>query len=232
MKILALDSTAVTASVALTENEKLLALTTLNNGLTHSETLLPIVESLLRSTGNSASDIDIFASSSGPGSFTGVRIGAATIKGLAFGRDKICVGVPTLHALAYNLLCCDGIIAPVMNARRNQVYNAIFECKDGRLKRLTPDRAISVSDLDTELSGYNEKIRLCGDGYEMVKSALIKTKVCDTPEPLIWQNGYSVAACALELYMCGVRTTDADLVPTYLRLPQAERERLEKLAGE
>jgi tRNA threonylcarbamoyladenosine biosynthesis protein TsaB len=232
MKILALDSTALTASVALIENERLLALTTLNNGLTHSETLLPMVESLLHSTGNTASDIDIFACSAGPGSFTGVRIGASTIKGLAFGRGKVCIGVSTLHALAYNLICCDGIIAPVMNARRNQVYNALFECKDGRLKRLTPDRAISVPELDAELSGYEENICLCGDGYEMVKSALIKTKVCDTPEPLIWQNGYSVAACALELYQSGVRTTDTDLVPTYLRLPQAERERLEKLAGE
>jgi tRNA threonylcarbamoyladenosine biosynthesis protein TsaB len=232
MKILALDSTAVTASVAIADSGRLLALSTLNNGLTHSETLLPMVEAILNSTGLAVSDIDIFACSIGPGSFTGVRIGASTIKGLAFGRGKATIGVSALQALAYNLSCCDGIICPVMNARRNQVYNALFECRGGKIKRLSPDRAVSIQELDAELADFREKIHLCGDGYEMVKSALEKATVCDTPELLIWQNGFSVARCALELYESGVRTSDAELVPTYLRMPQAERERLEKLGNE
>ncbi len=232
MKTLALDSTATTASVALTEGDRLLSLWTLNNGLTHSETMLPMVESQLAAAGLTVDDIDIFACAAGPGSFTGVRIGVSTIKGLAFGRGKPCIGVSALHALAYNLAVCDGLICPVMNARRNQVYNALFECRDGHLTRLVPDRAISVAELDQELADQKEeRIYLCGDGYEMVKSSLIKAKVKETPEPLIWPNGYSVARCALYLYEKGVRTTDTELVPTYLRMPQAERERLEKLAG-
>lgn len=232
MKILALDSTAITASAALCDNERLLSLWTLNGGLTHSETLLPVIESQLRATGLGVKDIDIFACSAGPGSFTGVRIGVSTIKGLAFGRNKVCIGVSALQALAYNLTICDGIIAPVMNARRNQVYNAIFECRDGRLTRLTPDRALEIKELDDELSKLNGELYLCGDGYDMVKTALKKTTVRQTPEQLIWQNGYSVAICALNMYNHGNRTTDAELTPTYLRMPQAERERLNKLASE
>ena len=228
MNILALDSTATTASVALCRDTKLLALTTLNGGLTHSEALLPLVEQLMLRAHLSMDDIDIFACAEGPGSFTGVRIGAATVKGLAFGREKPCIGVSTLHALAYNLTACDGIICPVMNARRDQVYNAIFRAEGGNLTRLCPDRAISVSDLAAELAQYGEPIYFCGDGTPLM-SHLPSHPV---PDFLLWQNGYSVAMCALELYRDGVRTTDTQLAPTYLRLPQAERERLEKLKSD
>ena len=231
MKILALDSTAATASVALCENRHLVALVTLNNGLTHAETLLPTVDMVLKSTGTDIGDIDIFACSAGPGSFTGVRIGTATIKGLAYGRGRVCIGVSTLHALTYNLICCDGIISPVMNARRSQVYNALFRCQDGRLTRLGPDRAISLQELYAELSKYDDKIYICGDGYDLIEpSKIAGLKVA--PGHLLWQNAYSVAVCALELYESGLRTTDAELVPTYLRMPQAERERLERLGKE
>ena len=228
MNILALDSTATTASVALCRDSKLLAMTTLNGGLTHSEALLPLVEQLMLRTHLSMDDIDIFACAEGPGSFTGVRIGAATIKGLAFGREKPCIGVSTLQALAYNLAACDGIICPVMNARRDQVYNAIFRADGGVLTRLCPDRAISVSDLADELAQYGEPIYFCGDGADLM-SHLPSHPI---PDFLLWQNGYSVAMCALELYREGVRTTDTQLAPTYLRLPQAERERLEKLKAD
>ncbi len=228
MKILALDSTATTASVALCEDTRLIAMTTLNAGLTHSEALLPLVEQLLLRAHLTVDDVDLFACSEGPGSFTGVRIGAATVKGLAFGRGKPCIGVSTLEALAHNLLCCDGIICPVMNARRDQVYNALFRIQNGTLTRLCDDRAISVSRLTEELGAYNEPIYICGDGTELM--AHVSSHYI--PDYLLWQNGYSVAQCARGLYNNGNRTADTELSPTYLRLPQAERERLERIKNE
>lgn len=228
MLILALDSTAATGSVALCRDRKLLASVTLNTGNTHSETLLPSVEALLTMCNLDAGDVDLFACSKGPGSFTGVRIGASTVKGMAFGKDKPCIGVSTLEALAYNLRAFSGILCPVMNARRSQVYNALFRAKNGRLERLCPDRAISLEELRAELSAYDEPIFLSGDGYDMTLAALDGLLLGRVPEELIYQSGYSVAMCALDAYEAGERTTDAELVPTYLRLPQAERERLEK----
>ena len=146
MKILALDSTAQTATVALTEDEKLLAEYTLNNGNTHSETLLPMVESMLTQLGIEVGDVELFALSCGPGSFTGVRIGAATVKGLAFGMHKPCVGVSTLEAMAWHGVSAGGYICPVLDARRSQVYNAIFKIEGGRPVRMTADRPISLDD--------------------------------------------------------------------------------------
>ena len=156
MKILALDSTAKVASVALCEDEHLLGELTLNNGNTHSQTLLPMVEFLLDKFELSPSDVDLFAVAAGPGSFTGVRIGAATVKGLAFGKETPCAGVSTLESLAYNLCDYDGLICPVMNARRQQVYTALFRAKDGVLERLMPDSAIAITDLDQRLSVFDE----------------------------------------------------------------------------
>ncbi len=229
MIILALDSTAQTGSVALCRDEKLIASFTLNTGNTHSETLLPSVEAVLSLGGMTADDVDLFACAKGPGSFTGVRIGAATVKGLAFGKDKPALGVSTLEALAYNLRGFSGILCPVMNARRSQVYNSLFRAENGKLQRLCPDRAISLSELSEELAAYGDTpVYLSGDGYDMTRAALTDCNLQETPEELIYQSGYSVAMCALAAYEAGDRTTDAELVPTYLRLPQAERERLEK----
>ncbi|MBO5306061.1 MAG: tRNA (adenosine(37)-N6)-threonylcarbamoyltransferase complex dimerization subunit type 1 TsaB [Clostridia bacterium] len=229
MLILALDSTAVAASVALCDGEKMLANYTVNLGNTHSETLLPMVEAVLKSAKITAADIDLFAASAGPGSFTGVRIGAATVKGLAFGKDKPCIGVSTLEALAYNLIGFDGIACPVMNARRAQVYNALFEVDGkGALCRLTPDRAIAISELEDELLSQSRTIYLSGDGYEITRDGFSRLVTKDTPAILIPQNAYSVAMCALGQYEAGVRTTDIELSPVYLRLSQAERKRAEK----
>lgn len=236
MIILALDSTATTASAALCCDSHLLALTTLQGGLTHSETLLPIIEELFDHTGLTVADVDLFAVSAGPGSFTGVRIGAATIKGLAFGRGKPCVGVSSLEALARNLIACEGIICPVMNARREQVYNALFESHDGVMTRRCPDRAIAVDELCRELSGEHHPIYFCGDGTELMSGV----RSHPVPDMLIWQNAYSVAQCALETYNVDLAEgtapesekhidSDRTLSPTYLRMPQAERERLERL---
>ena len=146
MKILAMDSSAVAASVALCEDERLLGEYTICNGNTHSQTLLPMTEELLSRFGITTDDVDLFAVSNGPGSFTGVRLGVATLKGLAFGKDKPCVGVSTLEALAHNLAVTDGLICPVMNARRNQVYTALFRAKNGNLERLLPDSAMAITE--------------------------------------------------------------------------------------
>ncbi len=228
MKILAFDSSATVASVAVTEDEKLLGEVTLNNGNTHSQTLLPMAESLFRMLSISASDIDLFACSQGPGSFTGVRIGAATLKGMAFGREKPCVGVSTLEALAYNIRACKGIICPVMNARRSQVYTAIFESDGEKLVRLTPDEAISAAELDEKLSVYGSPVYLSGDGVELVKGIFKLTEIAYTPEEQRYQSAYSVARVALEAYLRDEYTSDSEIGATYLRLSQAERERLEK----
>lgn len=227
MKILALDSTATVASVALCEDDRLLGEYTVNNGNTHSETLLPMVESLLKFFDLNADGIDLFAASAGPGSFTGVRIGAATVKGLAFNTQKPSIGVSTLEALAYNLNGTSGLICPVMNARRKQVYTALFRCENGVLTRLTPDSAIAISELDELLTAYTEPVYLCGDGYS-ITAELLTHPIGFTPERLRHQSAFSVAQVAKAAYDRGVRTTDVEMSPTYLRPSQAERERAER----
>ena len=228
MKILALDSSATVASVALCDGERLLAEYTVNNGNTHSETLLPMVEVVLANFSLTAKDIDLFAASVGPGSFTGVRIGAATLKGLAFASNKPCVGVSTLEALAYNLISHKGLICPVMNARRSQVYTALFRSDGRTLERLMPDSAISIAELDGRLFEYGEEIMLCGDGYAITKGGLEKTPVGETPERLIHQSAYSVAAAAYLAYQKGLAVSDGELKVNYLRPSQAERELMNK----
>lgn len=232
MKILAFDSTARIATVAVTENEELLALYSINNGLTQSELLLPMAENMLSSLRLSISDIDLFATSIGPGSFTGVRIGASLVKGLAFGKDIPCVGVSTLEELAENLSGLSGIIVPAMDARRSQVYNALFRSEGDKLTRLTEDRAISIDELADELRAFEgEKIYLCADGYAGASRGLTERgiKLESTPPLLIPENAYSVARIAYRKYLSGEYVTDSEIQPTYLRMPQAERERLSRL---
>lgn len=228
MKILAMDSSATVATVALCEDDRLLAEYTVNNGNTHSETLLPMVESVLSSLSLTPKDIDLFAVSSGPGSFTGVRIGAATLKGLAFASEKPCVGVSTLHALALNLLPFKGLICPVMNARRSQVYTALFRSDGVRLERLLPDSAMAIAELDGLLCEYGEEVMLTGDGYGITVEALTKTSCLPVTDRLRHQSAYSVALAALEEYRRGNAVTDASLKVTYLRPSQAERELMNK----
>lgn len=234
MKILAFDGTAKAASVAICDGTKTLAYYTVDNGLTQSELLLPMAESLLMSTKLSFSDIDIFATSVGPGSFTGVRIGVSLVKGLAFGKNRPCVAVSTIEALAENLSSIKGIILPCMDARRGQVYTATFKSDGNTMTRLTEDRAIALTELAKELTEITEPIYICGDGYETARKALINEGVNteNTPELLILENAVSVAKVAKRLYESGNYTTDSDINPTYLRLPQAERERLERQNSE
>lgn len=231
MKILAFDSAAKAASAAVCEDEKLLAIYNVDNGLTQSELLLPMIESLMKTLKLDYSDIELFATSVGPGSFTGVRIGAALLKGMAFDRNTPCAAVSTIDELAENLREFDGIIVPVMDARRNQFYNAVFRSNGKELTRLTPDRAISSTELADELKKYSdEKIYLVGDGYDTAKKLLTECGInlCATPTQLRLENAYSLAMVARRKYLANEITNDLELMPTYLRLPQAERERLER----
>ena len=234
MKILAFDGTAKAATVAVSDDERVLGLYTVDNGLTQSELLLPMAEDLLSSLKLSFKDIQLFATSVGPGSFTGVRIGVSLVKGLAFGRDIPCVGVSTIEALAENLAGLHGIIVPCMDARRGQVYSAIFRCNGHSIERLTEDRAIALSALAEELSRFEgENIYLSGDGYWVAKKTLSEAGIAlsETPELLILENAASVARVAKRKFDSGEVMTDAEISPVYLRMPQAERERLEREAA-
>lgn len=228
MKILSLDTSATVATVALLDGDRILAEQMTNNGNTHSETVLPMIERALLSSGLEVSDIDLFACSGGPGSFTGVRIGVATLKGIAFGSDKPCVAVSTLEALAENLKCCGGLICPVMNARRSQVYTALFISDGQSVRRVTEDEAMSIAELDEMLAKYDTPVSFCGDGYDITLAALTKTKAKDVPLRLRYQSAVSVAEVALAKFNAGEYTDDAGLKVTYLRPSQAERELKEK----
>ncbi|MBQ7225122.1 MAG: tRNA (adenosine(37)-N6)-threonylcarbamoyltransferase complex dimerization subunit type 1 TsaB [Clostridia bacterium] len=226
MKILAIDSTANTSTVAVLENDKLLSLYSANIKNTHSETLLPMVKSVLDTLKLTNEDIDAYAVSNGPGSFTGVRIGVATVKGLAFNRGKPCVEVSTVEALAANLDGFAGIACPIMNARRGQVYTGAF--LNGR--RIIDDCCMMLCDLIPMLEKYGEPIYFVGDGYSLIEG-MDNEKFRHTPEHLRYQNAYSVGKIAYRMLENGVYTNDTDLRVEYLRKPQAEREREERLKG-
>lgn len=237
MKILAIDSTAHVASVAINDGETPIATYSVNAGLNHSETLLPMIVHAIETAKMTIDDIDMFALSAGPGSFTGVRIGTSVIKGLAFGKDKPCVPVSTLAALAYNMKGFKGFICPVMDARRMQVYNAVFYGDGETITRVREDRAISLADLEKELAMMVEEgtnIYFCGDGYDLAIENINNDNIKTTPVILRNQNAYSVGCIALKTYTNNPDRdyTDSALKPVYLRLPQAERERLERLNKE
>ncbi len=231
MKILAFDSTAKAASCAVIDDGKILGHYNIDNGLTQSELLLPMAEALLKTLGLDFSEMDAYAVSVGPGSFTGVRIGVSLVKGLAFGRDIPCIEVSTLEALAENIRGLDGLLVPCMDARRAQVYNALFMSSGEGIKRLTEDRAIALSALSEELKSYpDKKIYISGDGYEVARKALTAAglKIEETPELLLGESAASVARIAYRKILAGEVISDSEISPMYLRLPQAERERLER----
>lgn len=232
MKILAIDSSAGMAGVAFCLDEQLLSNLQDLSGHTHSETLLPMIENTLKAQKATVEDIDLFAVSVGPGSYTGIRIGVATVKGLASGRGTPCVPVSALHALAWNCVGFEGLICPVMDARRGQMYTALFECIGGKITRLTEDRLLPIEEIDRLLQKENRKIYLVGDGFEKTKEKLSVTTE-ETPVLLRYQNGYSVAMCALDRYRAEPEADyrEEKLLPVYLRATQAERERLEREKG-
>lgn len=215
--ILSLDSTAVTASVALTENDSVIKSEFVNSGLTHSETLLPMIKRVMN--GYSYSDLDGIAVTSGPGSFTGVRIGIATVKGIAFNYSIPCYSVSTLEAIAYNFVDTNCIVCSVMDARRMQFYNAVFRIHDGNVERLCDDRAISIDELRNELSSY-EKVIIAGDGAKLCFENLGLTNCVLADESKIYQNAESVSKSIKNKTPISANY----LVPIYLRQSQAERE--------
>lgn len=228
MLTLAFESSAKAASVALCEDGRLISQVIQCSGLTHSRTLLPMAEDLLKNAEMEMKQIDCFAVAQGPGSFTGIRIGIATVKGLAWAADKPCIGVSTLAAMAWNGVAAGGLICAVMDARRSEVYNALFRIEDGRPVRLCPDRAISLSTLTEELRERGEAPFLVGDGTELA-SAFFREQHLDhrvPPENVRWQNAWGVAMEAAGKKLC----TSQELLPVYLRLSQAERERQARLS--
>ena len=230
MLILAFESSARAASVALVEDGRLISQYSQCSGLTHSRTLLPMAEDMLKNAELSLDKVDLFAVAHGPGSFTGIRIGVSTVKGLAWAADKPCVGVSTLEAMAWHGLAAGGLVCPVMDARRSQVYNALFQVENGRPVRLCEDRPIALSQLAEELRTLNAPAFLIGDGAELAEKYLREQAIPCTvaPENLRWQSAWGVAMAAMDK-----TPGNADaLLPVYLRLSQAERERQERLARE
>lgn len=230
MKILSFESSAVSASVALTEHDKLVAHSFQNCGLTHSRTLLPMTEALLANCGISLSEIDGFAISAGPGSFTGLRIGVATVKGLCFASDKPCVAVSTLEAMACSARSLGSDICCVMDARAGQVYNALFSADLTHPKRRCEDRAIALSDLAREIG--DAAYFLVGDGADLCYNTIIQSckNIKLAPPELRFPAAYGAAIAAKPYFERGETLTAQQLNASYLRKPQAERERLAKLA--
>ena len=230
MLILSFETSAKAASVALLENGKLLGESYQNTGLTHSQTLMVMAQQLLQDCGKTVSDLQAVAVAEGPGSFTGVRIGVAAAKGLAWGAELPCYGVSTLEAMALSLGAWQGYVCPVMDARRSQVYNALFSVNCGKLERLGEDRAIALEDLSRELAELAGPIFLVGDGssltYRTLSDALPNLVL--PPEHRMHQRASGVALAAQQKIAAGLPGNGAALSPNYLRLSQAERERLEK----
>ncbi len=229
MKILSLDCSAGPASAAVTEDGKVLAYSFVNIKLTHSQTLLPMVENALKSAMLGFDDIEGIAVNCGPGSFTGIRIGIAAAKGLAAPKNLPCAAVSTLYSMAYNFVDTDCILCAVMDARCNQVYNAIFDIKGGKITRFCEDRAILCEDLAEELKKVSQNTPKCviivGDGSEVFYPFAKDIKgVKKSGENNRYQNAVSVGLAATEIFHSGKAVSPEELLPTYLRLPQAERE--------
>lgn len=226
MKILALETSAKSVSCAVTEDGAVLASAYQCTGLTHSRTLMPMVEDLLKNADLTLDEIDRIAIAAGPGSFTGLRIGVAAVKGLAWAVDKPCCAVSTLEAMAQNVRHMDRLIIGAMDARRNQIYNALFEAKGGALTRLCADRAIGLDELCEELKGDSRHKIVLGDGGKLCFDYLTSHSIDCTlaPAQLLYQNAVGVALTAEH----GEAISAQELAPVYLRPAQAERLRNEK----
>ena len=215
--LLSMDSSAVTASVALTDGDEIIKSEFVNSGLTHSETLLPMITRVM--DGRKYSELDGIAITAGPGSFTGVRIGGATVKGLAFNDDIPCYSVSTLEAIAYNFVDKNAVVCAVMDARRMQFYNALFRVQNGKVERLCDDRAISIEDLRNELKQY-DKVIIAGDGAKLCFQNIELENCTLADEDRIYQNAVGVAKAAQNKNAISPKA----LMPVYLRQSQAERE--------
>ena len=231
MLLLAFETSAKAASVALFQEDRLLGESYQNTGLTHSQTLMVMAEDLLKQCGHTPQEVEAVAVAEGPGSFTGVRIGVSAAKGFAWGKNIPCCGVSTLESMALGLGAYEGVICPVMDARRSQVYNALFYVNQGAVSRKTEDRAISLAELREELKNENKPIFLVGDGSTLCYNTLAQTvpNLVLPPEHRLHQRAVGVGIAALTILKSGKECSGAALTPNYLRLSQAERERMEKL---
>ncbi len=231
MKILALDSSGLVASAAVAEDDTLLAEYTVNYKKTHSQTLLPMLDEIVRMIELDLNTIDVIAVAGGPGSFTGLRIGAATAKGLGLALEKPLVNVPTVDGLAYNLYGSEQMICPLMDARRNQVYTGIYTFEDGKFRVIEPQMAVAVTDIAGRLNALGRKVIFLGDGvpvYREMLKELMEVPYQFAPAHLNRQRASAVAALAMEYARAGkLETADAHR-PEYLRMSQAERERAAK----
>lgn len=232
--ILAFETSAKAVSAALMQDGKLLGDAYQNTGLTHSQTLMVMAEDLLKQCRVDSAQLDAVAVANGPGSFTGIRIGVAAAKGFAWGAELPCCGVSTLAAMARALGIWSGYVCPVMDARRNQVYNALFHVDCGKYTRVREDRAISLEDLGTDVKNISEPIFLVGDGSILCYNTLseaVPTLVLP-PEHRMHQRAVGVALEAQQMLQEGKCTPASSLVPNYLRLSQAERERNERMQNQ
>ena len=228
MKVLALETSAKAVSAAVAENGRVLAYVYQNVGQTHSVTLMPMVDGMLKNAGLTIADCACIAVACGPGSFTGLRIGVSAAKGLAWALEKPCCGVSTLEAMAQNALLHEGLVICAMDARRNQIYNAVFDCHGGALERLTPDRAIALEQLCAEIKNSEKAKIIVGDGAILCYNYLSENGVgCAlAPTQQLMQNAAGVALAAEAMAARGETVSAQELRPVYLRLSQAERERL------
>ena len=233
MKLIGIDSSGLVASVAIVEDETLVAEYTIEHKKTHSTTLMPMLDEIVKMSELNLQEIDAIAIASGPGSFTGLRIGSATAKGLAYSLNKPIIPVPTLAALAYNIQFFDGIICPIMDARREQVYNGLYTFNNGEFTEIKAQRALSVKELLEELNNefLGEKVIFLGDGVPVYRS-IIEEKIINThfyaSANISKQRAGSVAVLGKMYYNVGITETAENHEPVYLRLSQAERERNEK----
>ena len=230
MKLLAIECSAKPVSAAVIEGGKIVSYSFSDINLTHSQTLFPIIENTLSAAKMTFSDIEAIGVATGPGSFTGLRIGIAGAKGLAQPKSLKCAGVSTLLSAAYMFIGRNAVICPVLDARCGQVYNALFRVNGEVIERLCDDRAVMIEDLVAELKKITDKkVILCGDAAETVLRATGESgNITLAPKPLIMQNAIGVALCAEALVLKGEYVSAADLAPAYLKLPQAERELNEK----
>ena len=227
MKILAFETSAKAASVAITDNGKLLGESYQNTGLTHSQTLMVMAEDLLKACILSVKDVEAVAVAAGPGSFTGVRIGVAAAKGFAWGAELPCYGVSTLEAMAFNLGVWEGYVVPAMDARRSQVYTAIFHAEKGVLTRVEEDMAVSLAELGEKIKNFAQPVFLVGDGALLCYNTLLEEVpgLVLPPEHRMHQRAAGVAVAAQRQADAGEPGNGGALTPNYLRLSQAERER-------
>lgn len=226
--ILGVDTSAKPVSCALVQDDRVLASFFANTGLTHSQTLMPMIENLLSVSGKTVADLDAIAVNAGPGSFTGVRIGVSAVKGLAFTHDLPCVSVSTLESMAENVkIAPSSVICCLMDARCHQVYGALFEVDaSGELHRLTEDEALTVEQMGERIAALNRSVVLVGDGSELCYNEWCNTLsgVSLAPPTVRYQNAAATALIGARRFSEGAIVSAEELLPTYLRLPQAERE--------